>query len=210
MAFGSPKLTEGKTVLIKNATVWSNEKDGILQNTDVLISNGKITQIGKNINASSNAEIIDGTGKHLTPGIIDEHSHIAISGSVNEGSQSSTAEVRIGDVVDASDAGEWQGTIYLAMKLIQGQDLAQYPEVQVAGKADQVQRGQGLAAHSVYVGEGVGCGDLAEAVGIVHDRREEVDRLQQQTAAERNEPGVIARVHAARETFRRRRARRER
>ncbi|MCE9540330.1 MAG: amidohydrolase family protein, partial [Bacteroidetes bacterium] len=49
------------------------------------------------------AKIIDGTGKHLTAGIIDEHSHIAISNGVNEGAQASSAEVRIGDVVNSED-----------------------------------------------------------------------------------------------------------
>ena len=67
-----------------------------------MISGGKILKIGKNISAK-NATIIDGTNKHLTAGIIDEHSHIAISDGVNEGTQSSSAEVRIGDVVDCDD-----------------------------------------------------------------------------------------------------------
>jgi imidazolonepropionase-like amidohydrolase len=89
-------------VLIKNATVWTNEKDGILQNTDVLLVKGKISAIGKNLNAGS-AKVIDGTGKHLTAGIIDEHSHIAISGGVNECTQAVTAEVRVGDVLDPED-----------------------------------------------------------------------------------------------------------
>jgi imidazolonepropionase-like amidohydrolase len=89
-------------VLIKNATVWTNEKDGILQNTDVLLSKGKITAIGKNL-SSNGARVIDGTGKHLTAGIIDEHSHIAISGGVNECTQAVTSEVRVGDVVNPED-----------------------------------------------------------------------------------------------------------
>ena len=81
--------------MIKNATVWTNEKDGRLENTDVLVKNGKIAQIGKNLSDAS-ARVIDATGKHLTPGIIDEHSHIAAA-SINEGAQSVTSEVRIGD-----------------------------------------------------------------------------------------------------------------
>jgi imidazolonepropionase-like amidohydrolase len=89
-------------VLIKNATVWTNEKDGILQNTDVLLTKGKIAAIGKNLN-SNGARVIDGTGKHLTAGIIDEHSHIAISGGVNECTQAVTSEVRVGDVLNPED-----------------------------------------------------------------------------------------------------------
>jgi imidazolonepropionase-like amidohydrolase len=103
MAFGNEKLPTVATFLIKNATVWTNEKDGILQNTDVLLKDGKIADIGKNLALPQGATEIDGTGKHLTAGIIDEHSHIAISRGVNEGTQESTAEVRIGDVVTSED-----------------------------------------------------------------------------------------------------------
>jgi imidazolonepropionase-like amidohydrolase len=101
MAYGWKELPKQKTVLIKNATVWTNEADGVLQNTDVLIANGKIQKVGKGL--SGEGETVDGTGKILTSGIIDEHSHIAISGDVNEATKSSSAEVRIGDVVDCDD-----------------------------------------------------------------------------------------------------------
>ncbi|HYK46353.1 MAG TPA: amidohydrolase family protein, partial [Parafilimonas sp.] len=100
--YGLPEEPKQHDLLIKNATVWTNETDGILQNTDVLLRNGKIASIGKDL-SSSGAEQIDGTGKYLTPGVIDEHSHIAVSGSVNECSQSVTAEVRIADVIDPDD-----------------------------------------------------------------------------------------------------------
>lgn len=90
-----------ETILIKNATVWTNEKEGVLQNTDVLIKNGKIAGVGKNLSDAS-ARVIDGTGKHVTPGIIDEHSHIAAA-SINEGGQSVTSEVRIGDNMNPDD-----------------------------------------------------------------------------------------------------------
>ncbi len=96
-----------KMLLIKNATVWTNEAEGVLENTDVLVSGGKIQQIGKNLSTpvagKTPVEVIDGTGKYLTAGIIDEHSHIAIAGGVNECSQSVTAEVRIGDVINPED-----------------------------------------------------------------------------------------------------------
>ena len=90
-----------ETILIKNATVWTNEKDGVLQNADVLIKNGKIAAVGKNLSDAS-ARVIDGTGRHVTPGIIDEHSHIAAS-SINEGGQSVTSEVRITDNLNPDD-----------------------------------------------------------------------------------------------------------
>lgn len=99
--YGWEEIPKQENLLIKNATVWTNEKDGILENTDVLIKNGKIAKIGKNLSAES-AKIIDGTGKHLTAGIIDEHSHIAAA-SINEGAQSVTSEVRIGDNLNPED-----------------------------------------------------------------------------------------------------------
>jgi len=100
--YGWTELPKPENLLIKNATVWTNEKEGRLENTDVLIKNGKIAQVGKNISDAS-ATVIDGTGKHLTPGIIDEHSHIAASSSFNEGAQSVTSEVRIGDILNPDD-----------------------------------------------------------------------------------------------------------
>ncbi|MFN4084128.1 MAG: amidohydrolase family protein [Bacteroidia bacterium] len=100
--YGNKKLPEKRNYIIKNATVWTNEKDGILKQTDVAVSNGKILSVGKNL-ALKDAEIIDATGKHLTSGIIDEHSHIAIYRGVNECTQSVTAEVRIGDVINCDD-----------------------------------------------------------------------------------------------------------
>lgn len=90
-----------ETILIKNATLWTNEQEGILQNADLLIKGGKIAAIGKNL-SETGARVIDGTGKHLTPGIIDEHSHIAAS-SINEGGQSVTSEVRIADNLNPDD-----------------------------------------------------------------------------------------------------------
>ncbi len=100
-AYGWDSLPHRENLLIRNATVWTNEKEGILSNTDVLVKNGKIVQIGKNLSDAS-AKIIDGTGQYLAPGIIDEHSHIAAF-SINESSQSVTSEVRIGDNLDPED-----------------------------------------------------------------------------------------------------------
>lgn len=101
-AFGSTELPKQETVLIKNGTVWTNEKDGIIQNADVLLENGKIKAVGKNLSASG-AKVIDATGKHITAGIIDEHSHIAGAGGINEGAQSVSAEVRVADIINSED-----------------------------------------------------------------------------------------------------------
>jgi imidazolonepropionase-like amidohydrolase len=99
VAHGSTSLPVAETLLIKNATVWTNESEGILQNTDVLLKDGKISNVGKNL-ADPAARIIDGTGKHLTFGIIDEHSHIG--GGGNDAATNS-AMVRIGDQVESDD-----------------------------------------------------------------------------------------------------------
>lgn len=100
-AYGWETLPEAKEMLIKNATVWTNEAEGILKNADVLVRKGKIAAVGSNLNAPG-ALIIDGKGKHLTSGIIDEHSHIAAT-SINEAGHNSSAEVTIADVVDPED-----------------------------------------------------------------------------------------------------------
>jgi imidazolonepropionase-like amidohydrolase len=101
-AYGNEKLPKSRKVLFKNATVWTSESNGTLKETDVFIENGKIVKIGKNLIFTSDTTI-DATGKHLTPGIIDEHSHIAINGGVNECSNSITAEVRIGDIINSEN-----------------------------------------------------------------------------------------------------------
>lgn len=97
--------TRYDAILIKHVTVWTNEAEGVLKNQDVYMTEGHIVRIADDINASklAFAKVIDGTGKHLTAGIIDEHSHIAISNGVNEGTQASSAEVRIGDVINSED-----------------------------------------------------------------------------------------------------------
>jgi imidazolonepropionase-like amidohydrolase len=101
IAFGNSTKPKQETILFKNATVWTGEKEGVLKETDVLIENGKIIKIGKNL--PQKGKVIDATGKYLTAGIIDEHSHIAISNGVNEGGQNSSAEVTIEDVVNSED-----------------------------------------------------------------------------------------------------------
>ncbi|HIA13187.1 MAG TPA: amidohydrolase [Flavobacteriales bacterium] len=103
MAYGWTAKPKAETVHIKNATVWTNEKEGILKETDVIIQNGKIRSIGKGLTAPGGAKLIDGKGLHLTAGIVDEHSHIAVDGGVNESGQSVSAEVSISDVINGDN-----------------------------------------------------------------------------------------------------------
>ena len=101
LSYGWEEQPKQETILIKNAKVWTSEKEGNLETTDILVKNGKIAAIGKNL-TDATAKIIDATGKHVTAGIIDEHSHIAAA-SINEGGQSVTSEVRIGDNLNPDD-----------------------------------------------------------------------------------------------------------
>ena len=93
--------SKASPTLIKNATVLTVTK-GKLENTDLLLQNGKIAQIGKNLAAPAGAQVIDATGKYVMPGIIDPHSHTMID-AVNEGSLSVTSMVRVRDVLNPTD-----------------------------------------------------------------------------------------------------------
>src|SRR5215211_3604157 len=87
--------------LIRNATVLT-VTHGTLQNTDVLVRNGKIAAVGKNLKASTNARVIDATGKFVMPGIIDCHSHSMLD-TINEGTLAVTSMVRTQDVLNTTD-----------------------------------------------------------------------------------------------------------
>jgi imidazolonepropionase-like amidohydrolase len=102
-AFGRKELPKQTDVLVKNATIWTSGPQGTIEGSDLLISKGKIVKIGKGLSAPGGAVTIDGTGKHVTAGLIDAHSHTAISEGVNESGQAVTSEVRIGDVVNSDD-----------------------------------------------------------------------------------------------------------
>ncbi len=101
IGYGVKTKPQSENIIFKNATVWTSEDSGILENTDVLIKDGKISKIGQNLSGGS-AKEIDATGKHLTAGVIDEHTHIAAL-AINEAGQNSTAEVKMEDVVDNED-----------------------------------------------------------------------------------------------------------
>jgi imidazolonepropionase-like amidohydrolase len=91
-----------ETILIRNATVLTVTK-GTIQNGSILIQDGKVAAVGKNLSAPAGATIVDATGKFVSPGLIDCHSHTAVEGSVNEGSLSDSSMVNIADVLDPTD-----------------------------------------------------------------------------------------------------------
>ncbi|MEE2837450.1 MAG: amidohydrolase family protein, partial [Bacteroidota bacterium] len=113
-AYGLPERLAEETVWIRNATVWTCEEEGILENSDVLFHNGALVAVGPNLNPkgllpeSVSPLEIDGRGKHVTPGVIDEHTHIAVDRGVNEGTQASSAEVWIGHAVNSEDVNMYR------------------------------------------------------------------------------------------------------
>jgi imidazolonepropionase-like amidohydrolase len=89
-------------VLIQNATILT-ASHGVIEHGSILIRDGKIAEVGANIKAPKDAQVIDASGQFVTPGIIDCHSHIAIEGGVNEGSVSVSSMANIAEVLDPDD-----------------------------------------------------------------------------------------------------------
>jgi imidazolonepropionase-like amidohydrolase len=105
---GQLSVPKAENILIKGATVWTSDEAGVLEKADVAVKDGKIVAVGANIGPAIFGKAgavreIDGSKMHLTPGLIDEHSHIAITRGVNEGTRSITSEVRIGDALNPDD-----------------------------------------------------------------------------------------------------------
>ncbi len=99
MEYGRASVPEQPaTVLVRNATVWTQGAQGRLENADLLVQRGKVVRVGTNLSAPSGAVIIDGTGKHVTPGLIDPHTHTGVS-AVNESGFAIVPEVQMGDVL---------------------------------------------------------------------------------------------------------------
>jgi N-acetylglucosamine-6-phosphate deacetylase len=90
-------------VAFTGATVWTCDAQGVLDNATVLVGAGKIIAVGSNVEVPPAAKVIHVQGLHITPGLIDCHSHMATDGGINESAQAVTAEVRIGDFIDSSD-----------------------------------------------------------------------------------------------------------
>jgi imidazolonepropionase-like amidohydrolase len=99
MEYGVSSLPEQPgAVIVRNATVWTQGPQGRLENADVLIVEGQVAEVGSGLDAPRGAVEIDGTGKHVTPGLIDPHIHSGVS-SVNESGFAIVPEVQMGDVV---------------------------------------------------------------------------------------------------------------
>src|SRR5688500_9737380 len=85
-------------VLVRNATIWTSGPQGKLENADLLVRAGKVGQVGTGIAAPGGSTVIDATGKHVTAGLIDPHTHSGTSGT-NESGFAIVPEVQMGDVV---------------------------------------------------------------------------------------------------------------
>ena len=90
-------------VFVQDATIWTSGPKGVIEEGDLLIRDGEIAEVGVELTPPPGALIIDARGQHVTPGLIDCHSHTAIDTGINEIGQEITAEVRIGDVIYSYD-----------------------------------------------------------------------------------------------------------
>ena len=105
--YPAPPATPSQ-VLLRNATVWTQTTEGILEGTDVLIENGRIKALGRGLKAAPGALVVDATGRHVTPGIIDMHAHVAHTHTRSDLSLHqlvNTLSSGVTTVVDAGSAG---------------------------------------------------------------------------------------------------------
>jgi imidazolonepropionase-like amidohydrolase len=102
VASREPPAASPRPTLIRNATILT-ASHGRIERGSLLIQNGKIAAVGETVDAPRDAVVVDGTGMFVTPGIIDCHSHMAVDGSVNEGTLSVSSMVGIADVLEPTD-----------------------------------------------------------------------------------------------------------
>jgi imidazolonepropionase-like amidohydrolase len=93
----APIPPAARLVAITNATIMTASR-GTIERGTIVIRDGKIAAVGPGVTVPGGAQVIDGTGKYVIPGIVDAHSHSA-SEAINEGTNSITAEVRLTDVL---------------------------------------------------------------------------------------------------------------
>ncbi len=152
---GWTKEPSNTTTIFRNATVWTNASPGILRNTDVLVHQGRIKAVGERLDVNSifpgrnkpAINEIDAKGLHLTAGIVDEHSHIAISRGVNEVGHHISSEVRIGDVIDPDDVNIYRALAggVTTVQLLHGSANA------IGGQSALIKLKWGLPADSMLI-----------------------------------------------------------
>ncbi len=104
-AYGRTEPAPVEHLVVRHATLWTSGRAGTIEDGVLIVRAGKVVYAGTAAGApaAAGAPEVDARGKHVTPGLIDCHSHTAISGGVNEGGQAVTAEVRIADVLNPDD-----------------------------------------------------------------------------------------------------------
>ncbi len=103
--YGLERAPVSQTVLVHDATIWTCGPAGRLDHADLLVEGGKVKAVGRGLKAPTGATVIEAAGRHVTPGLIDCHSHTGITGGVNEWTKNDTAECRIGDCIDPDNQG---------------------------------------------------------------------------------------------------------
>lgn len=101
--------TDPVDLVIKNATVMT-VTHGTIEHGSVWVHDGKIAAVGATVNAPRGAVVVDGTGKFVTPGIIDPHSHSALDSDINEATSPVTPHMIMSDAFDNRDKA-----LYLAL-----------------------------------------------------------------------------------------------
>ena len=103
-AYGTTEFpAQADTLLIRGATIWTSGPEGRIDDADLLVRGDRIEAVGPDLDAPRDAIVMDAAGKHVTAGLIDSHSHTAISRGVNESGSAVTVEVRIADVLNPTD-----------------------------------------------------------------------------------------------------------
>jgi imidazolonepropionase-like amidohydrolase len=97
----SAQVAAPAVTAIRNATIITATR-GTITNGTVLVRDGKIAAVGANVSIPAGADVYDATGKFVSPGIIDAHSHIA-NDAINEGSVSVSSMTGMEDVLDPTD-----------------------------------------------------------------------------------------------------------
>jgi imidazolonepropionase-like amidohydrolase len=104
VSFGVSAIPEQpRAVLVRDATIWTSGPAGILEDADLLVRDGRVVAVGRDLEVPRGAVVIDAAGKHVTPGLVDAHVHVGAMGGLNEWTQAVSAEVRVRDVLNAYD-----------------------------------------------------------------------------------------------------------
>jgi len=93
-------------IVFRGMTLWTCGPGGVVEEGELEIGAGVVRYAGRRRPGDPDCAVVDLRGKHVTPGIVDCHSHTGISKGVNDSGQAVTAEVRIGDVTNP-DSISW-------------------------------------------------------------------------------------------------------